>query len=235
MKTNALLAVVALFSMSVHAQAAPKDDVAAAAKKLGDKANYSWKTTTVVPEGAQFRPGPVEGKTQKDGLTLASWTFGDTTTEAVIKGDKIAVKTPDEGWQSLADLESAEGPRRFFGFFARLLRVPAVQAADLVAAAEDLKKDGDAYAGELTEKGAKELLAFRRPRANAGDGPTVSAAKGSVKFWLKDGALVKYEFKVKGTRNFNGNDQEIDRTTTVEIKGVDSTKLDVPDEAKKKL
>ena len=35
--------------------------------------------------------------------------------------------------------------------------------------------------------------------------------------------------------SFNGNDREIDRTTTVEIKDVGTTKLTVPDEAKKKL
>jgi hypothetical protein len=117
----------------------------------------------------------------------------------------------------------------------RGLRTPAVQAAELAAATKDLKKDGDAYAGELTEEGAKALLSFRRRGADAADGPTVSGAQGSVKFWVKDGALVKYEFKVKGTRSFNGNDQEIDRTSTVEIKDVDKTKLDVPAEAAKKL
>jgi hypothetical protein len=85
----------------------------------------------------------------------------------------------------------------------------------------------------LTEAGAKTLLTFR-PR-NGGEGPTVTNATGSVKFWLKDGALAKYEFKVKGTVSFNGNDFENDRTTTVEIKDVGSTKIEVPDEAKKKL
>jgi hypothetical protein len=34
---------------------------------------------------------------------------------------------------------------------------------------------------------------------------------------------------------FNGNDVEIDRTTTTEIKDVGSTKVEIPDEAKKKL
>jgi hypothetical protein len=233
MKTNALLVVAVLFAQAALAQAAPKDDVAAAAKKLGDKANYSWKTTIVVPEGSQFRPGPTEGKTQKDGLTLISLTFGDNTTSVVIKGDKGAIKRPNEDWQS-SEVFDSNAPRGL-GIYLRTYPTPAVLAADLAAATKDLKKDGDAFAGELTEEGAKELLAFRRRGANADDGPTVTGAKGSVKFWLKDGALAKYEYKVKGTRNFNGNDIEIDRTITVEIKDVDKTKLEVPDEAKKKL
>ncbi len=56
-----------------------------------------------------------------------------------------------------------------------------------------------------------------------------------MKFWVKDGALAKYEFNVQGKMEFNGNPIDIDRTTTVEIKDVDSTKVEVPEEAKGKL
>ena len=94
-----------------------------------------------------------------------------------------------------------------------------------------MKKDGEAYASDLTDEGAKNLMRFRR----GGDGPTVSNAKGSVKIWVKDGALAKYEFNVKGSINFNGNDIDVDRATTVEIKDAGTTKVSVPDEAKKKL
>lgn len=59
--------------------------------------------------------------------------------------------------------------------------------------------------------------------------------KGNAKFWVKDGVLSKYEFHVEGTVTFNGNDREMNRTTTVEIKDVGTTQVQVPDEAKKKL
>jgi hypothetical protein len=103
----------------------------------------------------------------------------------------------------------------------------------LVSFSKDLKKDGDVYSGTLTEEGAKTMLSFR-PRSG-GDAPSVSNAKGSVKFWLKDGALTKYEFTLKGTMNFNGNDIDMDRVSTVVIKDIGSTKVTVPEEAKKKL
>ena len=54
-------------------------------------------------------------------------------------------------------------------------------------------------------------------------------------FWIADGKLAKYQTHVSGTVSFNGNDRDIDRTTTVEISDVGSTKIDVPDDAKKKL
>ncbi len=184
-----------------------------------------------MPEDSRFKPGPTEGKTEKDGVTYLTMSFGDNTTRAFLKGDKGAVTNPDGGWQTLADLDNAEGPGRFLGMMLRNLRTPAVQAAEIAGFAKDLKKDGDTYASELTEEGAKTLLRFRR----GGDGPTVSNAKGSVKFWLKEGALEKYEFKVKGLINFGGNEVDVDRATTVEIKEVGTTKVEVPEDAKKKL
>jgi hypothetical protein len=213
------------------AQAGPKDEVIGAAKMLGGKANYSWKTTVVVPESARFRPGPTEGKTEKDGFTCVKMTFGENTTEVVLKGDKAAITNPDGGWQSLADLDASEGRGRFFGMMVRNIKTPAVQAAELANGAKELKLEGGAYVSDLTEEAAKSLLRFRR----GGDGPEVSNAKGAVKFWVKDGVLVKYEFKVQGTVTFNNNDMEVDRKTTVEIKDVGATKIDVPAEAKAKL
>jgi len=187
----------------------------------------------VVPEGARFRPGPSEGKTEKDGFTQVKGTFADNKWEFIRKGEKAALHSADEGWQSLAELENEEGPARFRAMMARNIRVPAVQAAEIAATAKELKKEGDVYSGPLTEAGVKALLTFR-PRNGEG-GPTVTNASGSAKFWLKDGALAKYEFKVKGTVSFNGNEFESERATTVEINDVGTTKIDVPKEAKKKL
>ncbi len=225
----AVLAAVSLMA----ADSSPKDEVTAAAKKLGEKANYSWRTTVAVPEDAQFKPGPTEGMVEKDGYTVLTMSFGGNESKAVLKGDKGAAMNQDGDWQSLADLANSEGPARFMAMRLRTFKAPAAQAEQLASLAKDLKKEGDAYSSALTEEGAKTMLSFR-PR-NGGDAPQISNAKGSVKFWLKDGELVKYEFNVKGTINFNGNDIDQDRTSTVVIKEVGSTKVTVPDEAKKKI
>ena len=94
MKKNILISAL-IFTAGVLA-AAESEDVKAAAKKLGEQKSYSWKTTVVVPEGSQFRPGPTEGKTEKDGYTSLSMSFGDNTTEAMIKRDKGAAKIKNE-------------------------------------------------------------------------------------------------------------------------------------------
>jgi hypothetical protein len=250
MKRTTLLLTTALFTSSLLA-AAPKEEIQAAAKKLADS-GYSWKTTTENAGGgagggggARGRGGAggvTEGKADKNGVVLITMTAGQNTTEAVLKGDKGAVKTPD-GWQSLAEVAAARrgdgggnaGARRGGrGANFRNFKAPAAQAEDLLGKLKDLKSADGAYSGDLTEEGAKSMLTGGGGRGGA-NAPEVSGAKGSVKFWIKDGVLSKYQTKVQGTITANGTDRQVDRTTTIEIKDVGTTKVEVPEDAKKKL
>jgi hypothetical protein len=211
------------------------DGVKSAAQKLAAADNYSWTTTV---ESSQFSPGPSHGKTVKGGFTYVDFSIQDNTIEAVVKDGRGAIKTED-GWQSLEDAVKSSGdggfnPRMFLARRMQNFKAPTVEALDIVGKAKDLAKSGDAYSGDLTEEGAKSLMTFggRRP---GGQAPAVSNAKGSVKFWIKDGTLTKYQFNVKGVVNRNGEDVDVDRTTTVEIKDVGTTTITVPDEAKNKM
>lgn len=226
-----LVGIIAVSCTSLFAADA-KEELTKAAKALAEKANYSWKTTVVVPEGTQFRPGPTEGKADKEGTVYLTMTFGDNMTEAVVKGGKATYTNQDGDWQ-LAE-ENAEGRGRFMGSMLRNFKAPATQAQEIAGQVKELKKEGDIYSGELTEEGAKTLMSFRG-RRSGGDAPEIKGAKGSAKFWVKDGALAKYEYSVKGQMNFNGNDMDVDRVTTTEIKDVGTTKVVVPEAAKKKL
>jgi hypothetical protein len=232
---STLLAAVTLL-------AADKDDVKSAAQKLAEADNYSWTTKV---EGGQNNPAPSHGKIQKDGLTWTDMTMRDNTVEAYFKGGKAAVKTED-GWTNL-DLTAAPArggggggganPARFMSARLRNFKAPAAQVTDIVGKTKDLTKADDAYAGDLTEDGAKALLTQGGGRRGGGGGqaPTVSNAKGSIKLWVKDGVLTKYQIKVSGTVSRDGNDRDVDRTTTVEIKDIGTTKIEVPEEAKTKL
>src|ERR1035437_3970437 len=209
MKKTILFGTIALLGGSLFAaDSSPKDDVKNAAKALAD--NYSWNTTVAMPPGgnARFRPGPTDGKTAG-------------------------------GWQALADLTKDAGgggfnPRMFLARTLQNFKAPAAEAADLADKSKELTKNGDAISSDLTEDGAKSFLSFGPPPGGGG-GPDITNAKGSVKFWIKDGQLTKYEFHVQGTVDFNGNTRDVDRTTTVEIKDTGKTKVEVPDDAKKKL
>jgi hypothetical protein len=238
MKKNVLFSLAILAAGSLlAADSNLKDEVASAAAALGGQKNYSWKTLVDAGPNARFRPGPTEGKTEKDGYTQLSMTFNDNTTLAVIKGTNATVKTPDHDWQSAAEATQDTGggfnPATFIARLALNSKTPAAEAAALAAQAQNLAAGTNGISGDLTEAGAKALLPFRR--GSGGDAPTVTNPKGSVTFWITGGVLTKYQFHVTGTVSFNGNDRDVDRTSTTEIKDVGTTKMDVPDEAKKKL
>ena len=90
-----------------------------AAKALGEKANYSWKTTVVVPADSQFHPGPTEGKTEKDGATRVKMTFGDNTTELVLQGGRVVAEGPPR------DALRADVLKTVFGLDGELVETPA--------------------------------------------------------------------------------------------------------------
>ncbi len=234
MKSLIMLATTLAASTTLlAADSTGKDNVKSAAQKLAAD-NYSWTTTT---ESPQFSPGPSHGKTEKGGYTYVDFSMQDNTIEAVVKGTNGAIKTED-GWQSLNDAAKSSGdggfnPRVFMARRMQNFKAPVEQAEDLAGKAKDLVNTNNAISGDLTEEGAKSLMTFGR--RGGGQGPAISNAKGSVKFWIKDGVLTKYQFKVQGTMNRNGEDMDIDRTTTVEIKDVGTTKVTVPEEAKKKM
>src|SRR3954471_16323590 len=111
-----------------------KNEITSAAKKLADAGSYSWKQTVDVAGGGggggggggRFRPGPTEGKIAKDGTTHLAMTRGDNTIEAVLKGEKGAIKTQD-GWQSWSEAADAEGPTRFIAGVLRNFKAPAAE------------------------------------------------------------------------------------------------------------
>lgn len=243
MKRNILFGTVALLAGSlIAANAGPKDDVTAAAKKLAEK-SYAWKTASENAGGGgggggggRGGFGSQEGKISADGTAMVTMPGRDNNTEAVIKGEKFAVKR-GEGWQSAAELaanaEGGGGRGRGGAAMFRNFKAPAARAQDLIGQTKELKAADGVISGDLTEEGAKSLLAFGG--RGGGNGPEISGAKGTVKFWVKDGVLSKYETKVQGKVSFNGNDRDVDRTTTTEIKDIGTTTVTVPEEAKKKL
>lgn len=231
MKKQILIGAVALVASSLLAADDPKDAVKAAAKSLGDKSNYSW--TTAIEWGGN-PVGNVQGKSEKGGATCVTTSRGDQSTDAVLKGGKGAIKT-DEGWKSLSEAtaEGQQGPGRFIARMLQNFKAPAAEAEDIAGKIKDLKLADGVYSGALTDEGAKEMMSFRR--GSGSGGPEVKSAKGSAKFWIKDGQLTKYEFSLEGTMTFNGEDREVNRKNTVEIKDVGTTKVAVPEDAAKKL
>ncbi len=234
MKRIFLFPAVSLLAATV-CFADAKDDVKAAAKKLADAANYSWTATTEI-EGGQFTPAPINGKAEKGGYAVVTTERDGNTTTAVMKGDKGVVKT-DDGWKTAEELRGGGGGGgggRGGGMRAAGLlrsRPPADEALKLADKVKELKEANGVISGDLTDDGAKEFASFRGGRG----GNEPKNAKGSVKFWIKDGQITKTVLKTSATMSFNGEDRDFARTTTYEIKDVGATKVEVPEDAKKAI
>jgi hypothetical protein len=235
----ATFAVLAVTSLSAFGEA--KDDLAAAVAKAADGPNYSWSTTV---EGG-FGAGTTTGKTEKDGYTDVNLAGRNSTTEMVMKGKKAAIKT-DSGWKTTEEITSAPleagtrpPPERMAAMQAQNFQTPLAQASDVVKKVEAAKAETDGFSAALPEAAAKQMLMFRRrPGPAPADAPTPPEpqnAKATLRVWTKDGAVTKLQYHVTGTVSFGGQDRDIDRTTTTELKDVGSTKVDVSDEVKKKL
>ncbi|MGH7941272.1 MAG: hypothetical protein ACREE6_06410 [Limisphaerales bacterium] len=232
MKKHILTGTVIMAASLLAAYAGPKDDVTSAAQKLQSGGNYSWQITVVVPAKARFKPGPIKGKIQGN-LTDEKMSARDNTIEFIMNGTNVAITDPDDGsWEKLSDVDTS-GFGRFLVERVRNFQAPPAQAEDLVADVQSLQQNGNSYSGTLTEDGAKKLLTFGRGRR--GGGPSVSNPSGTVTFSLEDGQLTKFEYHVKGTMTFRGNDFPVDNDTTVAISDVGTTKINVPEDAKKLL
>ncbi len=228
MKTLSFVLSILVLSLSVAA-ADPKSEVSDAIKKLAQQSGYSW-TSTPKTEGSESarRQGPMEGKTEKDGYWQLKIEIGDVTAEVAFKGEKMVVNYNGD-WLSAAEIgENNRNVQRL-----RAMKRPADEAETLAGKATAWKKESDGvYSSELDGAAAKEMFALLGKRA-----AEAPVAKGLVKFWVKDGQLAKYEFVVRGKITAGEDKREVDlsRTTTVEIKEVGSTKVALPEDAKKKL
>jgi hypothetical protein len=211
-----------------------KSKVSDAAKQLGDKLNYSWTSTSKEADGSTGRLGPMDGKTEKGGLTYLSFTVSDVPVEVYIKGEKGAAKAL-EGWQSFEDISQTGGSAAAIVKYLRNSKVPVGESIALAEKADELKEADGVVSGDLKEEAVKELLMRGARRREGQDPPKITGSKGSVKFWIKEGVLAKYEVNVQGKVVAGDRETDVNRTTIVEIKEPGTTKLELPADAKEKL
>jgi hypothetical protein len=229
---KSLLLTAAVLSAALSLRADPKSDLQAAAKKLSEAPNYTWTSKTEI-QGGQFTPPTITGKAEKGGFAVLTSEREGNVTTAVQHGTAGTVKT-DDGWKTADELSQAAGGggggRGMRGGNLLRTRRPDAELATLADKVKELKAVDGSIGGDLTEESVKEWMTFGRGGQNA-----PKNAKGSVKVWLKEGSVAKVEVKTSGTINRNGEDVDMASTRTVEIKEVGTTKVEVPDDAKKKL
>jgi hypothetical protein len=212
----------------------PQAKAISATRQLGDKPNYSW--TTKIRDGGTnpVEHPPIVGKTDKDGLIYLRFMNGATASEVYMSGQKGTVGGPT-GWRTFDEIAKPGG---FAAGLVRLMRswkAPVAEATDLLGKMKDFKEVEGVLSGELQEDAAKHLLEFIAPTYQGQEPPKIADPEGSVKFWIQDGMLKKYELSIQGRVIRGDQESQASRTTLVEVKNVGTTKLEVPEEAKQKL
>jgi hypothetical protein len=246
MKTSLVIGIVALTTVAAGA-ADSRSKVQAAISKLAKQPNYSWVQTLQAGAegGATGGSSSTEGKTERLGYTLLSIKRAGSTTEAALKGEKAVVKM-DDGWKTLDELSQASGagvaqrgPTLLLVRTLRAFKLPVAEAEEVLGKLTSVTQSEGFFLGEFTEEAAKEILSRGRRPGVGGDSIQPTETKGTAKFWLKDGMIVKCEYSVQGKFKFARDGQELDRpvnrTTVVEIKDIGATRVEVPDAAKQKL
>jgi hypothetical protein len=227
--------------VSTTSLAEARDDALSAVKRLADASGYSWNSNT---EGGMGRGGrATEGKTLRDGLTMLKMQMREQSVEAYFKGTVGAVKTED-GWMNLEEASRPDdsgrpGPGMFVAMTARGFKPPATMLTEVVEKATDFTTvDDGSIRVVLPEDAVKGMIQPRRRGGADGDmpQPDIRDAKGTLTLWRgADGELSKAQFEVSGVMSFNGEDRDIDRRTTVELKDVGTTTIDLPPEAAAKM
>jgi hypothetical protein len=235
MKRALIIGLLGLLARTLTAaDATPHDKIIGATKQLGEKPNYSWTTTTKEGDGSPGRVGPIAGKAEKGGLTYLSFEIGGVPVEVYMNGQKGAAKAM-EGWQTFDEIAQTSGTAAAVVRYLRSYKAPGAESAALSGKVKDVKEAEGMFSGDLKEEAAKELLERGARRREGQDPPKVENPKGTMKFWIQNGALTKYELNIRGKVTAGDRESDVNRTTTVEIKDAGSTKLEVPAEAKQKL
>jgi hypothetical protein len=215
----AFAAVFASFATLRAANSSALDEVQNAAQKLAAADNYSWTITS----DSSLLSSPSHGKAESEGFACLDFPTQDHGTQAILKDDRGMIKTP-AGWKWLGDADdNVEVPvcRWITEWRLHIYTLPAREAWNFANHVEDLTVSNGIYSGLLPNSGnfAQDV-------------------KCTVKFWIQDGVLTKYQVNCKGTiKAIHGltKDQHIDQTTTVEIQDIGTTKIAVPEEVKGKL
>lgn len=191
------------------------DVVFKGAEKCVVQTDTGWKTPAEIAEQAR-----IDGR-EKDSGGSGGYPDGD------YPGRYPAGGLPGGG-------ERAGTPPPYSNLQINLSR-PAEEIGLIVGGYTEIKMDGDAVTGALSEISAKLLLVH--PGQNQ---LTPIKANGTFRFWTRDGMLSKYELNLEGTitvETTGGSKRDVivHQKSTTEIRAVNTTKLEVPDEARKKL
>jgi hypothetical protein len=219
-----------------------KGDLEEALRKLSAAENFTWVAMTIEEvEGKDPQPAEtVEGKWAKGGWCQLSRPKTKTTTDAIVKGDRIAVLLP-EGWKIMDVKEAAPAagkPDKTVRQAQQLMhaKFPLDEAKFLLGRAEDLvKRENGLYSGRFTNLDVPIIL--ERAQAAGHKIPQFDEPRARINFQIEGGLLSSFELVISGgvVKAKKGQVVESLIGIGVDFSDVGRTTFEIPDEARKLL
>ena len=215
--------------------AAPAEPLFAALDALQAAPNCTWVIATEMT-GAPFNVAPIRGRTDSEGWLVLEAELPGTVRRAAGRGRDRVVEAAD-GWRSGAEIEGLRAEERQVARDLGAVPTPVDELTGLLPILGGLRREADgSYFGAVPEDTAERLIrAIVSGRAPGGFVPELRAPFGNVRVWLRDGRLQRYVISAAATASLPFGTKEIKRVSTVEIREVGATRVDVPAEAKAKL
>ena len=224
--------------------------------------SYSWVSTVqddgrfYVVDGKTERDGYTAVNMPMVSAIQRKLSRGYTDTHnAIFKGDSECVIETPQGWKTPAELAALPGKNSEFppplssrsaaalGLANRAPRYSNIQLnlshpheeiGLIVGSHVEIQAEKDGVSGTLSEEGAKLLLVH--PGQNQ---ITALRASGTFQLWIKNGILVKYEVRLAGTIAIGAGSSRrqiaLRQNAVTELGNIDTTELEIPEEAKRKL
>jgi hypothetical protein len=217
-----------------------KDDLLRALQKLAASESFSWVAMTIeesdakVPQLAET----IEGKWARSGWRKLARPKTKSTTEAFMKGDRIALLTA-AGWKVI-DVAAAPPPGKKADKDVRraqefdLVKDPLAEAKILLGRGQDFTgRENGLYTGTVAALDAPLVL----ERAVTAGNKLPEGAAMRVNFRIKDGLLASYELiaTYQSTRGKQKQVVENILSMAVDFAEIGTTAIEVPEEARKVL
>lgn len=226
--------LICLVLIVVHAIAKAEvipPSVASALKKLQQADSYAWQSI-IDMHGAPKAIAPMSGKTDAGIGTLIDWSIDGKSVQAVRTSNESLLKVGDM-WLTAAEALRGQSADSLSEVISTLRPTDELATLLPLLATLTAAEDGS-FIGTLTPDAARSFMLkmgeHRRMK------PTVTNITGAFQLWLhSDGLPAKYQLTINATMSMFLMKRNITRVQTVEIKGVNSTNVDLPIGAKAKL
>ena len=232
-KMLTLSMIVCLGGTALAADPPPASDppqvVKDAIQKLADSANFTWRAIT--RETSQSVTVIQDGQTQQDGSTLIRLNSGGSNIQIALKGGS-SVLNVGGAWMTADEATDQRQAARFMS----TVTSPALVAGRIASRLDNLRADGSEFVAQLSGGEVNNVISpLYSLDAIRIRGVSETGAKATIKFWITAGVLTKYQVHATGTMTRGGDATPVDLTVTVDFRDIGTTKVSLPEQARKKL